>query len=620
MAANKQFDQDFSVNIRYDHSLNSIANRPLDIDPYQRPRPEKTYSILEHYNSNGPDIGIDMKVGKDFYADLFLSHRNISQNDSDHTVPDVHHTPSNHSQYDHSDNDHSDSDPYLYSRNYSKPILEIYDLKSDLNKLADQFQLLSIGSNYPDFEIDQFSQKRTSTKLGGSCNADPNSDMDFAAFQSNQVGKSNELVESHHLVPNPDPNMSQLGYFNKFRSDPDLLRSQSIPQLDGNISPFNDPATDTSSSSEAIGSQDITDGTVVETEAALLKDSKKEGSMDSIVSTPIEIKDIHAMELKISHEKREHFEELKEKFITRTRILGCQSRQLDMFNSLSDTQPELEPLVEETKIDISNLRTEIQQLGTQLTKLSEPDIQDHFATPIYGENTKIPKNLFTILPVVTQNNNIKVKHLWQMLSDLVTPSRLTPSIIKTILLAKIGGTLTETFQIYKDLPDPRDIAIKLSTIYDTPTSTVEYLKELQSFHRFPNETVIMATSRLSSILFAIDQHRMCDERKLNDDIILRTELKKMVSKSIWTTALATETKALRDGLPFNIDSLIHECDLLENDCILEDIPLPTVLINNVEAEIDSDEVASDEVDSNADTEVECDDFEYSHQSFDNVYE
>ena len=56
-----------------------------------------------------------------------------------------------------------DPDPYLHSSNYFRPISEIYDPNSDLSKLADQFKLLSIGSDdpNPEFEIDHISQAET---------------------------------------------------------------------------------------------------------------------------------------------------------------------------------------------------------------------------------------------------------------------------------------------------------------------------------------------------------------------------------------------------------------------------------------------------------------------------
>ena len=271
-------------------STNYASDRTQDAVNYMKPRPEEIFSKLEYYRSDGPHLDIDMpqvsaihhidvdnnlKIRIDCSSDLLNSYRNCSQNDSDDQES------GNHSQY---DSDNFDPDPYLHSSNYFRPISEIYDPNSDLSKLADQFKLLSIGSDdpNPEFEIDHISQAETFEKLDG----------------------------SYYPIPNPDPDLDQLCDLNQFRSNPDKPTSESILQLDGNVSPFNDSPEST----EASNNTQMTDRTITKTDtgaitppitvagtadgASVLNDSSIDESIDSTVSTSLELKDIQEIEIK----------------------------------------------------------------------------------------------------------------------------------------------------------------------------------------------------------------------------------------------------------------------------------------------------------------------------------
>ena len=82
--------------------------------------------------------------------------------------------------------------------------------------------------------------------------------------------------------------------------------------------------------------------------------------------------------------------------------------RLKVYNFLTPNNPELLPALQCIKSHVQTLQAELQKLVHKINKLAEPDAESIFATPIYGNNTNIPKGAFNLLPIVKQGNNIKV--------------------------------------------------------------------------------------------------------------------------------------------------------------------------------------------------------------------
>ena len=306
------------------------------------------------------------------------------------------------------------------------------------------------------------------------------------------------------------------------------------------------------------------------------------------------------------------FSHFKEIFINRFNALHNLSDTYTLLHHRI-SNPEASPTLEHIKSKINILEIEIQKIYHKINKLVRPDDKNILATPIYGENNQIPEGMLDILPTIQEGSDITVKLLWDMISNLITSAELSPQIGKIILSAKIQGKMIKTLEIFSDISDPREIAIAMSSIYDTQTCKSSYLQQLHVFERLPNESIYMAMSRLISILYAIEKHSRAGERKLGKENILRNELRKMVSDTIWRDATAEESKALRKEIPFNFSSLLSICDSMEHETIIDKISKDKAYMNHTSVE--TNHIDDYGIDSKH-FETSDESANYNHDSFD----
>ena len=122
--------------------------------------------------------------------------------------------------------------------------------------------------------------------------------------------------------------------------------------------------------------------------------------------------------------------------------------------------------------------------------------------------------------------------------------------------------MIETYELYSDL-STRDIAIKLSSIYDVTLNKSKYLDDLHRFQRKGDESIERALSRLSTILIGIDQYKRPGERTLNREIQLRDHLRKMAGDKIWFEVEKEERLSAQEGRLLTLEQLAKRCDFKE---------------------------------------------------------
>ena len=129
--------------------------------------------------------------------------------------------------------------------------------------------------------------------------------------------------------------------------------------------------------------------------------------------------------------------------------------------------------------------------------------------------------------------------------------------------------------------DGREIAIKLSQMYDTKSNKSTYLSQYNSFKRSSTETVENSIERLKTILAGIEQHKRPGERKQDPEIYLRHHIKKMVPPKIWDQIEKEETENLRDGRPMTINQMANRLDIIEERNMEKAMPDSMIHINSI---------------------------------------
>ena len=106
----------------------------------------------------------------------------------------------------------------------------------------------------------------------------------------------------------------------------------------------------------------------------------------------------------------------------------------------------------------------------------------------------------------------------QKMEEACSKIRIVEEFIKGLL---------DIFELYSH-HDGREIAIKLSSIYDVPLNKAKYLDDLQKFCKKDGENCERAISRLKTILIGIETNKRPGERTIDTEIQLRHHLRQII--------------------------------------------------------------------------------------------
>ena len=177
---------------------------------------------------------------------------------------------------------------------------------------------------------------------------------------------------------------------------------------------------------------------------------------------------------------------------------------------------------------------------------------------------------------------VKILHrvvtAFNYIADIITQEGLSKKAGKHLLGATLQGDMIDVFELYSDL-DAREIAIKLSSIFDTPLNKAKYLDDLQKFKRRPGENCERAMARLRTTLIGIDQHKRPGERTHDKEIQLRHHLREMVTERIWYETEKEERNSAQEGRTLSIEQMARRCDTKELEQLERNRPDMTISLH-----------------------------------------
>ena len=293
--------------------------------------------------------------------------------------------------------------------------------------------------------------------------------------------------------------------------------------------------------------------------------------------------EIDEIEKGISQDKMKKFLILKEKFTNRNNAYESSKMQYEVYQSMCMGSPNFDSIANKAKALSNDLKLELEKIGVEMRTLAKQNKSGNFIVPEYGERTTLPKEWFQIYPKIGHDSEHRMESLWNDLAQIFTDKGISKSRAKTVLKSRLEGNLVESFEIFSDLDDPREIAIQMSAMHDKPCNKAFFMDKLKNLERKEGESITNTMARLKSILRGIEKNRRPSERRPDHNLYIRHYLEKFViDPKVFKEACDMEAEALDLEITFNTDSLIEACKYVEDNLQCNTMPSITTTIHNTE--------------------------------------
>ena len=250
-----------------------------------------------------------------------------------------------------------------------------------------------------------------------------------------------------------------------------------------------------------------------------------------------------------------------------------------MYRTMADN-PEITPIIEDSGAFTKNLKEEMESIEKTMLELANTKKNIEFVEPKYGTKSTFNPTILGLIPKIEPGTNRRVKTTWNSIANVIEEQELNKVTGRNLLGAVIDGDMVDIFELYGHL-DGREIAIKLSSIYDVPLNKAKYLDDLQKFCKKDGENCERAISRLKTILIGIETNKRPGERTIDTEIQLRHHLRRIIGDAIWFDIEREERKNLQEGRVLTIEQLAKRCDSKHLEILERKRPDMTIYLNTL---------------------------------------
>ena len=279
----------------------------------------------------------------------------------------------------------------------------------------------------------------------------------------------------------------------------------------------------------------------------------------NIAINTLTIRDFQKIEAQIDPDSLKRFTTLREKYENRRTAFELSNSQLNMYRTMAGN-PDMGPIINNAESITEKLKDDMSNLEKNLHNLTNKKNNVEFIEPIYGTKSTYLPTILGIIQTLAPGTNRRVKTTWNYIANIITTEGLNKEAGRNLLGAIVKGEMVDIFELYSHLCG-REIAIKLSDIFDTPLDKAKYLDDLQKFQKKSDENFGRAISRLHSILIGIETHKRPGERTMDKDIQMRHHLRQMTGDKIYFEILKEERSNAQEGRILTIEQLAKRCDL-----------------------------------------------------------
>ena len=287
--------------------------------------------------------------------------------------------------------------------------------------------------------------------------------------------------------------------------------------------------------------------------------TRKSSIQSNIVINTLTIQDFQKIETQIDPDSLKRFTTLKEKYENRRTAFELSNSQLNMYRTMAGN-PDMIPIINNAESITEKLKDDMSDLEKNLHSLTNKKNNVEFIEPTYGTKSTYLPTILGIIQTLAPGTNRRVKTTWNYIANIITTKGLNKEAGRNILGAIVKGEMVDVFELYSHLCG-REIAIKLSDIFDTPLDKAKYLDDLQKFQKKDDENFGRAIARLHSILIGIETHKRPGERTTDKDIQMRHHLRQMTGDKIYFEVLKEERSNAQEGRILTIEQLAKRCDL-----------------------------------------------------------
>ena len=299
----------------------------------------------------------------------------------------------------------------------------------------------------------------------------------------------------------------------------------------------------------------------------------------NMLLSSVTFKDFNKLEENIEPESIRRFLSLKERHRNRQTAYNLSKSQLDMYRTMAKN-PAITPIIEESGAFTNNLKEEMDSIEKTMLNLANTKKNIDFVEPKYGTKSTFNPTILGLFPRIKPGTNRRVKTTWNSIANVIEEQELNKEAGKNLLGAVIDGDMIDIFELYSH-HDGREIAIKLSSIYDVPLNKAKYLDDLQKFCKKDGENCERAISRLKTILIGIETNKRPGERTIDTEIQLRHHLRQIIGDSIWFNVESDERKNLQEGRVLTIEQLAKRCDSKHLEVLERKRPDMTINLNTL---------------------------------------
>ena len=277
------------------------------------------------------------------------------------------------------------------------------------------------------------------------------------------------------------------------------------------------------------------------------------------------------------------FLKLKEQYQIRKTAHDSCELNTKIYDSMADSNPDLQPMALKAKSLTGSLKDELETIETEILELTKSKRNIEFKDPKYGKKSTYKSSISGILPTIEANSKRKIWNVWNRIADIIEENELNQLAGRDLFGSCLKcPNMIDYFELFSSNNlNGREIAIKLSQMYDTKSNKATYLSQYNSFTRSSTETVENAIERLKTILAGIEQHKRPGERKQDPEIYLRHHIKKMVTQKVWDQIEKEEAESLRDGRPMTINQMANRLDAIEERNMEKAMPDSMIQINSI---------------------------------------
>ena len=300
---------------------------------------------------------------------------------------------------------------------------------------------------------------------------------------------------------------------------------------------------------------------------------------NKIAINSINLSDIEKLESQVEPESLRRFLNLKEKYQNRYTAHQQSKIQLDLYNTMKNN-PGIQPIINSARSLTESIKTEMDKLEKNMLDLTTSKKNLEFKEPKYGQKATYDARIIGLFPTIGPGSKRRIVTAWNNIANVIEEQNLSMEAGRNLLGTILEGDMIETYELYSHLSG-REIAIKLSSMYDTPLNKAKYLDDLHKFRRRSDENIQRAMSRLNTILIGIDQYKRPGERVPDRESQQRHHLREMAGDKIWFEVEREERRSAQDGRILTTDQLAQRCDSKELDILQRKRPEMTINLHTL---------------------------------------